>query len=110
MMIIQYFKEKLNLPLLTNLDLAHFTFCGGEIDYAEPFSIFTKLNSLVIRYCMVKDAQILNISIETVVDVTMHKFSSEFPQIKLSTSSLCNFTFTNIPIQKIFGNGLSSIK
>ncbi|CAJ2678218.1 unnamed protein product [Trifolium pratense] len=45
------FPKSLNLPLLTSLDLAYFTFCGSENDCAEPFSAFTKLNSLVIRGC-----------------------------------------------------------
>ncbi|XP_045819331.1 putative F-box/FBD/LRR-repeat protein At1g78760 isoform X1 [Trifolium pratense] len=104
------FPKSLNLPLLTSLDLAYFTFCGGENDCAEPFSAFTKLNSLVIRGCKVKDAQILSISSETLVDLTMHRFSSKFSQIKLSTPSLFTFTFTGIPVQKICGNGLSSVR
>ncbi|GAU29467.1 hypothetical protein TSUD_65020 [Trifolium subterraneum] len=104
------FPESLNVPLLTSLDLTHFTFCGGENGCAEPFSAFTKLNSLVISNCKVKDAQILSISSETLVDLIMHSFSFKFPKTKLSTPSLCTFTFTGRPVQKICGNGLSSVR
>jgi hypothetical protein len=104
------FPKSLNLPLLTNLDLENLTFCGGESGCAEPFSAFTKLNSLVIRCCKVKDAQILNISSETLVNLTVEGFLSNLSQIKLSTPSLCTFTFTGILVQKICGSGLSSVK
>ncbi|KEH25677.1 hypothetical protein MTR_6g033470 [Medicago truncatula] len=33
------------------LDLSNLTFYGGENGYAEPFSAFTKLKSLIIRGC-----------------------------------------------------------
>ncbi|GAU12508.1 hypothetical protein TSUD_377590 [Trifolium subterraneum] len=104
------FPESLNFPLLTSLDLTHFTFCGGENGCAEPFSTFTKLNSLVISNCKLKDTQILNISNETLVDLTMHSYLSKFPKTKLSTPSLCTFTFTGGLVQTICGNGLSSVR
>jgi hypothetical protein len=104
------FPKSLNLPLLTNLDLTYFFFCGCENGCADPFSAFTKLNSLVISNCKVKDAQILSISSETLVDLTIHSFSYKFPQIKLSTPSLCTFTFNGRFVQKICGNGLSSVR
>jgi hypothetical protein len=104
------FPKSLNLPLLTNLDLENLTFCGGESGCAEPFSAFTKLNSLVIRCCKVKDAQILNISSETLVNLTVEGYLYNLLQIKLSTPSLCIFSFTGIPVQKICGSGLSSVK
>ncbi|KAK2383256.1 hypothetical protein QL285_070727 [Trifolium repens] len=106
------FPNSLNLPLLTNLDLKNFTFCGGESGCVEPFSIFTKLNSLVIRHCVVEDAQILNISSETLVNLTMCDNSTypDLDKIELSAPSLRNFTFTNNRIVKIRGSGLSSIK
>ena len=100
----------MNLPALTSLDLTNFAFCGGENGCAEPFSVFTKLNSLVIRSCKVKDAQILNISSETLVDLAMHDNSCDFAKIELSTSSLCNFTFSGRPLQRIRGSGISSVK
>jgi hypothetical protein len=106
------FPNSLNLPLLTNLDLKNFTFCGGESGCVEPFSIFTKLNSLVIRHCVVEDAQILNISSETLVNLTMCDNSTypDLDKIELSAPSLRNFTFTNNRIVKIRGSGLSSVK
>jgi hypothetical protein len=109
------FPKSLNLPLLTSLDLTNFTFCGGENGCAEPFSAFTKLNSLVIRSCRVKDAQILRISSETLVnlsmyDYSMYDYSSNFSEVELSTPSLRTFTFPKSTNQKICGSGLSSVK
>jgi hypothetical protein len=101
----------LNLPLLTILDLTYFTFYGGENGCAEPFSAFTKLNSLVIRHCKVKDARILSISSETLVDLTMLNNSSDFDKIVLSLPpNLSVFTFIGVHVLKICGNGLSSVK
>ncbi|AES88465.1 hypothetical protein MTR_4g055460 [Medicago truncatula] len=40
----------------------------------------------------------------------MHNDSSDFAKIELSGPSLCTFTFTGIPDQKICGSGLSSVK
>ncbi|XP_058733919.1 F-box/LRR-repeat protein 13-like [Vicia villosa] len=104
------FPKSLNLPLLTTLYLENFTFCGGENGCAEPFSIFTKLNSLVIRHSKVKKAQILSISNETLVDLAMHYNSFNFVEIELSTPSLCTFTFPDNLDQKICGSGLSCVK
>jgi hypothetical protein len=105
------FPKSLNLPLLTNLDLTYFFFCGCENGCADPFSAFTKLNSLVISSCKVKDAQILSISSETLVDLTMLNNSSDFDKIVLSLPpSLSAFTFTGVHVLKICGNGLSSVK
>ncbi|KAK2437052.1 hypothetical protein QL285_021991 [Trifolium repens] len=103
--------KSLNFPSLTNLYLADFTFYGGESGCAEPFTAFTKLNSLDIRFCNIKDARILNISNETLVDLTMVNISSNFAKIELYLPpSLCTFTFNGIPILKICGNGFSYVK
>ncbi|AES90490.2 Myb/SANT-like DNA-binding domain protein [Medicago truncatula] len=104
------FPKSLNLPLLTNLDLSHFSFCGGENGCAEPFSAFPKLNSLVISGCKVKDAQILSISSETLVNFAMHYCSSRIAKIELSVPSLCTFTFSGMLVQKICGSSLFSVK
>jgi len=115
------FPKSLNLPLLTNLDLTNLVFCGGESGCADPFLAFPKLNSLVIRCCKIKYAQILNISSETLVNLAIHyplekeklsyhDTSSKFAKIELSTPSLCTFTFIGSLIQKICGSGLSSVK
>ncbi|CAJ2678323.1 unnamed protein product [Trifolium pratense] len=76
------FPKSLNLPALTSLDLTNFVFCGS----------------------------VLNISSETLVNLALHYNSSEFPKIELSAPSLCTFTFTGTPRQKICGSGLSSVK
>jgi hypothetical protein len=109
----EFFPKSLNLPLLTSLDLTHFTFCGDKNGCAEPFSSFTKLNSLVIRNCKTKDAQILSISSETLVNLALHYYYYSlfnFAKIELSTPSLCTFTFPETLDQKIYGSGLSSVK
>jgi hypothetical protein len=107
------FPKSLNLPLLTSLDLTHFTFCGDENGCAEPFSAFTKLKSLVLCFYKVKDAKILRISSETLVNLALHCYyysSSNFAKIELSTPSLGTFTFPKNLDQKICGSGLSSLK
>jgi len=104
------FPMSLNLPELTNLCLSNFAFCGGENGYAEPFSAFTKLKSLDIGCCELKDAQILNISSETLVNLAMHGISSKFSKIELFTPSLCTFTFIGRPFHKICGTSLSSVR
>ncbi|CAJ2678321.1 F-box/LRR-repeat protein 13-like [Trifolium pratense] len=126
------FPNSLNLPLLTNLDLTNFAFCGGESNCVEPFFAFTKLNSLVIHYCKVIEAQVLSISSETLVNLTiaspLEKINlakqnnlsmlaeiktdnlSNYAEIHLSTPHLCTFNYTGYLIQKICGSGLSSVK
>ncbi|CAJ2678322.1 putative F-box/FBD/LRR-repeat protein At1g78760 [Trifolium pratense] len=126
------FPKSLNLPLLTSLDITNFVFCGGESDCVEPFFAFTKLNSLVIRSCNVKDAQILIISSDTLANLAinssvkkinsaMQNNSTNFPEIKennpsnfveikLSTPNLRSFNFAGHLIQKISGSGLSSVR
>ncbi|CAJ2678238.1 unnamed protein product [Trifolium pratense] len=42
------FPKSLTLPSLTSLNLSNFTFCGDESGCVEPFSNFTKLNSLIV--------------------------------------------------------------
>ncbi|GAU29468.1 hypothetical protein TSUD_65030 [Trifolium subterraneum] len=103
------FPKSLNLPALTNLDLKNFIFCGDENECVEPFSAFTNLKSLVIRRWMIKDAQILSISSETLVNFALHHNSLSFSKIELSTPSLCTLTFPGDIIQKTCGS-LSSIK
>jgi hypothetical protein len=104
------FPKSLNLPALTSLDLTNFAFSGDENGHAEPFLTFTRLNSLVISSCIVKDAQILRISSETLVNLAMHDNSFPFTKIELSASSLCTFTINGCLDHKICGSGLSSVK
>jgi hypothetical protein len=104
------FPKSLNLPLLTSLDLTNLTFCGDENGCAEPFSAFTKLNSLVIHRCKVKDTQILSISSETLLKLNL--VIRNCAKVELSTPSLSTFTFPRgLDLdQKICGSGLSSVK
>jgi hypothetical protein len=104
------FPRSLNLPALKMLDLSNFTFYGGKNGYAEPFSTFTKMKSLINCGCKVMDTQIINISIETLVNFAMYYSSSKIAKIELSTPSLCTFTFFGIPRLKIGRSNLSSVK
>jgi len=105
------FPKSLNFPALTNLDLYNFTFCANDnVDCAEPFIAFTNLKSLTIVWCTVRDAPILSISSETLVNLTMFNNSSDFTKIQLSTPNLSAFSFFGTPYQKLCGTGLSSVK
>jgi hypothetical protein len=104
------FPKSLDLPALTSLHLGNFAFCASDKGRTEPFSAFNKLNSLVIDNCTVKDAQILCISSETLVNLTVRNHSSDLYKIELSAPSLCTFAFTGTPYQKLCGSNLSSVK
>jgi hypothetical protein len=117
------FPKSLNLPSLTSLNLSNFAFCGDERGCVEPFSVFTMLNSLVLCSCKVNDAQILNISSESLVNLAIEdpletinlklavqNNSSNVAEIKLSTPNLHTFKFTGELVQKICRSGLSSVK
>jgi len=104
------FPKSLNLPVLTSLGLVGFTFCGDENGCAEPFSAFTKLNNLLIKSCIVKDAQILTISSETLDSLSMSYNLFDFNKIELAAPNLCTFSFYGKLDQEIYGYGFSSVK
>ncbi|KAI5386285.1 F-box protein At4g22280 [Lathyrus oleraceus] len=104
------FPKSLNLPALTSLHLGNFAFCASDDGRIDPFSVFSKLNGLIIDNCMVKDSEILCISSETLVSLTMRTHSFNYYLIKLSAPSLSSFAFTGTPYQMFCGSGLSSIK
>ncbi|XP_045797415.1 F-box/LRR-repeat protein At4g14103-like [Trifolium pratense] len=104
------FPKSLNLTALTFLHLGNFAFCAGDDGLVEPFSAFNSLNSLIIDNCTVKDAQILCISSEKLVSLTMRNHSFDVYQIELSAPSLCTFSFMGTPYQKFRGSSLSSVE
>nr|XP_004504894.1 FBD-associated F-box protein At1g60410-like [Cicer arietinum] len=104
------FPKSLNLPMLTYLHLGNFAFCAGGDGPIEPFSAFNRLNGLVIDNCTVKDTQILCISSETLVSLTMRNHSFDFYRIELSAPSLCTFAFIGTPYQMLCGRHLNAIK
>ncbi|XP_073224332.1 F-box/LRR-repeat protein 13-like isoform X2 [Cicer arietinum] len=108
------FPYALNLPALTNLSLKCLIFCAGDDGRVEPFSTLKLLNSLIIKYCKVRDAQNLCISSVTLVNLTMISCPYSFTEFKfeLSTPCLLKFKFWGIPIQKLCGsnNNLYSTK
>lgn len=65
------FPKSLNLPLLKTLFLSYLTFATNENGYAEPFSTFNMLTTLLIRGCYLQDdAQALWISNSNVTSLT----------------------------------------
>ncbi|GAU29480.1 hypothetical protein TSUD_65150 [Trifolium subterraneum] len=105
------FPKSLDLPALTNLDLANFTFCASDnADCAEPFKAFNSLNSLTISNCRGRDARILRISNATLANLTLrHTCCADFTIIELSTPSLYTFSFYSTFDMKLCGS-LSSVK
>ncbi|CAL5186350.1 unnamed protein product [Lathyrus oleraceus] len=65
------FPKSLNLPVLKTLFLLNLTFATNENGYAEPFSSFNMLTTLLIRGCYLQDdAQALWISNSNVTRLT----------------------------------------
>ncbi|XP_061371780.1 F-box/LRR-repeat protein At4g14103-like isoform X1 [Gastrolobium bilobum] len=91
--------KSLNLPALTSLRLHNFVFGDGEL--LEPFSSCTKMKTLVIDNCDVRDTQTLCISNATLVNMTVCSIISQAYSLVLSTPNLCSFVFSGIPAQQI---------
>jgi hypothetical protein len=107
------FPNSLNLPALTTLTLRSFYFCAGYDGCAEPFSVFNKLNTLVIEDCLLLDAQILCISSTTLVNLTVRERGIYYDRryiCKLFTPSLCNLNYLNTLNQKLCHSHLCSFK
>ncbi|PNX93299.1 F-box family protein [Trifolium pratense] len=104
------FPKSLDLPALTNLQLGNFTFCVGDNDCAEPFSILNRLNNLFICDCTVKGTETLCISSATLVNLTIYNNSNDYYKIELCTPSLCTFAFCGTPCQSISASDVSSLK
>jgi len=109
------FPSSLNFPALATLSLGGFIFRVGDDGFAEPFSAFRCLNSLIIRYCRVLNGQNLCISSATLANLTLKTYRYQSGIIELSTPSLCTFVFgcmRDIPNLKLRGreSNLSSIK
>jgi hypothetical protein len=106
------FPNSLNLPAVTTLTLRSFYFCTGYDGCAEPFSVFKKLNTLVIEDCRLLDTQILCISSTTLVNLTVDECDL-YPDTyicKLFTPSLCNLNYLNTLNQKLCHSHLCSFK
>ncbi|XP_061371781.1 F-box/LRR-repeat protein At3g26922-like isoform X2 [Gastrolobium bilobum] len=84
--------KSLNLPALTSLRLHNFVFGDGEL--LEPFSSCTKMKTLVIDNCDVRDTQTLCISNATLVNMTVCSIISQAYSLVLSTPNLCSFVFS----------------
>jgi len=109
------FPSSLNFPALATLSLESFTFRVGDDGCVEPFSAFSCLNSLIIRYCRVLNGQNLYISSATLANLTLKSYDYQSGIIELSTPSLCTFVFGctgDIPVLRLRGreSNLSSVK
>ncbi|CAJ2639866.1 unnamed protein product [Trifolium pratense] len=89
------FPNSLDLPALTSLSLHAFTFCVGDDGRVDPFSTLSSLNSLIIRYCKVRDANAHNLCISsaTLVNLTIETDRHDYCEVELSTPILCTFNF-----------------
>jgi len=83
--------SSLDFPALDTLSLRSFIFPVGDDGYGEPFSTFSSLNSLIIRYCGVFGPQNLCISSATLDDLTIETHN-QYDKIELSTPSLCSLS------------------
>jgi hypothetical protein len=110
---IPIFPNSLKFPALTNLCLSYFYFRGtGDDRCVEPFSEFKNLNSLVIHFCKVIDAESLFISSATLVNLRVETYTHFYHKLELCTPNLCSFAFKGNPFQKLCRSNshLSSIK
>jgi hypothetical protein len=110
---IPIFPNSLKYPVLTNLCLSYFYFRGtGDDRCVEPFSEFKNLNSLVIHFCKVIDAESLFISSATLVNLRVETYTHFYHKLELCTPNLCSFAFKGNPLQKLCRSNshLSSIK
>ncbi|XP_058773163.1 F-box/LRR-repeat protein 13-like [Vicia villosa] len=105
------FPNSLQFPALTYLYLGFFTLlCTTDDGYADPFSVFQSLNTLIIKHCPlynyitnVEDS--LFISSVTLVNLTIVLPDSyKSYKFKLSTPNLCSFNFTGNPFQNLSGH------
>ncbi|XP_058747709.1 F-box protein At3g59150-like isoform X2 [Vicia villosa] len=107
------FPNSLALPALTHLSIELFAFhCTSDDDYAEPFSVFKSLNTLIIHYCEVFNErnpceENLFISSVSLVNLTI-SLSSHPHKFKLSTPNLCSFDFFGDPLQNLCGRNSNS--
>jgi len=104
-----FFPKSFNLPALTSLQVQNFVFYVGDNDRAEPFSIFNRLNSLLISNCTLDGTRTLCILSAILVNLTMHNEFRRCYTIELCTPSLCTFAFTGTP-QKLSGRDVSCLK
>ncbi|CAK8566665.1 unnamed protein product [Lathyrus sativus] len=90
------------LPALTYLCIEFFTFRDDY--YAEPFSVFKSLNTLLIQFCDVfNENNFLHISSVSLVNLTIALPSHAY-KFKLSTPNLSTFDFLGDPLQNLCGS------
>lgn len=105
------FPNSLNLPSVTSLYLWLVSFRGGD----DPFSGFTKLNSLMLSDFKILGEQNLSISSTTLdkLEIEMMFLFENYYKIELSTPNLSTFAFIGTPFHNKLlpcGSHLCSIK
>jgi hypothetical protein len=98
------FPNSLNFPALTTLTLRSFYFCARDNGYAEPFSAFSKLITLIIQDCKLLNARILCISSITLVNLTVDEigYYRDSYICRLYTPNLYNLNYIGTLNQKLF--------
>ncbi|CAL5189326.1 unnamed protein product [Lathyrus oleraceus] len=103
------FPNSLKLPALTYLSLNFFNFSSCSDDgYADPFSAFKNLNTLIIHFCHVLDDKNLLISSVSLVNLKLQLFYLSAYKFELSTPNLCSFYFKGYPFQNLRGHNSHS--
>ncbi|XP_058722752.1 F-box/LRR-repeat protein 13-like isoform X1 [Vicia villosa] len=105
------FPNSLQFPALTYLSLQSFTFrCTTDDGYADPFSVFQSLNTLIIECCSLYNEKtrvednlfISSVSLVNLTIVLPANYKSY--KLKLSTPNLFSFDFTGHPFQNLCGH------
>ncbi|KAE9603769.1 hypothetical protein Lal_00002011 [Lupinus albus] len=109
---IMFPKSAINVPSLTSLYLVNVEFCAndGDDDPLDPFSNMNMLSDLVLKYCTLKGAKILQISSPRLSNLTIHSRDCSINEIMLSTTNLSSFTFEGVPLLQLSGNGLAHVE
>jgi len=105
-----FFSDYLKFPALVNLELTNLMFRDSEnVGYVEPFSVFKKLNSLILRGCAAKNNAKILISSLSLINLTIN---NNLPgcYLELSAPRLCSITLTGTPVAILCERSLAFVK
>ncbi|KEH41307.1 F-box/RNI/FBD-like domain protein [Medicago truncatula] len=106
-----FFPDYLKFPSLVNLELTNLMFRDREnVGYVEPFSVFKKLNSLILRGCATKNNAKILISSLTLINLTIDNNLPGFSYIELSAPRLSSITLTGTPVAILCERSLAFVK
>jgi len=90
------FPDSLKLPALVTLELTNLIFRDSEnVGYVEPFSFFTKLNSLILRGCAAAHAKMLTISSLSLINLSINNNYPDIESLTITASALKVAQFFN---------------